>query len=1485
MATAELKQFLEDRLLTIMPDLDLSAGSPAQTQFISPVISYLGTDPFATDIDSFLTDRFSQEFPDVFAGDPGAARDLFIKPTIVFFEPIKREIQSIKRGRSLKDPSLLSDADADALVANVFVDRDPALFSTGEVRVYYPNPNTVQVDTSIDFSTASGLNFFPTAPISISAEQMVFNREGALYFVDVPLKAEKAGAEYNIPAGSGGIVKVSGLYGSVKVRNLRAFQNGTTKITTPALVAQASEELTERSLTSPRGTNALLRKNFQGDLRAVQVIGAGDAEMERDILSGTSPGHAWMTGRVTLYKNVALVQARTIDASDYSPPVPGDQLYAYLDPFSYDGRWASLAQEKRFLRLTVEEMIGPRLAGANGYQASYLVRFSGLPNTLVTPLVLEGGFIRKGSLQISSLPTFGSVDLNVKDQDVHLFGHIDVYLRPVLQSVSTAIFSSVQDEQALVERLRLHTYSDQNYVSDVLTDVIGNVTEAYDFVGNGVLPGDLLTIENGDDAGTYPILEVTPSSTFEGRLTPSRLYISAKLSKDEANLRYRVMRSMTVDLFEPKIQKLPFGANLAKDLQTTIGSKLFALSGTNAIDYAVKVGDTLRILEGLNAGDYTVTGFDATLGGRGLIMDRAAGTSAADVAYEVFTTLDPVERPLVRVRELLVLDSSRKSTGISVPPADPVALVPTSNFTTARVRGSSATASGFVLPAMRDLVDAVNASAANGDRRYSMGFDSVEDGVFKAMLFDGTSLQAELLIPDDSMDECCYFLMTPEDFNKTENFPPVEPREGDALNIRSGPNKGGYLVSKVRKFKYQLAGGKSAWVYFVKIHGTFPVDVFGQLFLFFQTNLVSFTKLTGSSPIAFPGFFSSLYSSLGGKIGAGLLAMGAPSPGAPILQTAAQELLQVGYDVGDPARGVLRSYFLSPTLFQQNTAESDNPTIYEYETASGDVIRFRPDPLRYDKHEMIPARGLGDSDPKSYPRDITLSGSVSTLSMVDRASVYRLGLMLGDILSLHEEVFFAGDATKMSAVQTFQGQAKVVAPAGVTFSEDHVGNLLAIEEGDDAGVYRVTDFVDDKTLLLDRPLGKSTPSAILAGSNAQWGLQGGKNVVVDATANFTGACVNKWLTVFAISARSDGIYYQGSFRVSEVPNTTTLVLDRSGMGDFPAFPQAGACYVLTDAPSANLTQVSGQTGVGTELFGLRPFRMYQGVASDYPIANITLDPTFSQFTVEGSPVNGHKQPFRIYRSNIRRVNPMEMSENQDGAFYYFDTEVVSLSPLSSSNIVKDSYLTVKDGTFKSWGYRHKVGDRTLTYSMKETGSIVLPTRLLPSFSTDSEDNFILLVGTPVQVSYEKADVVVQVQEFMKSGEDRSASANLLARHFLPAYVSYDAQYSGGSSPSVITQDIIDYINTLPVETPLDVSVLQDLIDKRGGNPVTPTKASITIHDWSRKAWVEFSEDELGGMKTKVPYDGTPRVSYFVPGDDASGQSVTVGVERVSLRRG
>jgi hypothetical protein len=688
MASAELRQFLEDRVLALDPTLDLTPGSPAQTKFIGPVIEYLGTDPFETDIDKFILDRFQQEYPDIYAADPGALRDLFIKPLRLILEPFKRESQSIRRAQSLVDPTLLSESDADALVANVFDTRDAGGYAVGQARLYFPNPADTRIEVGNRVFSDTGLNYYPTNPVSLTAELMIFNREGTLFFIDIPVRAEETGASYNLDSGL--IAGIDGVPNVVRVTNLRRFTGGSERQDNTTFVAAAETSLTERSLSNRRGTVARLNSVFKGQLRSVQVIGAKDPEMQRDILAATAPGHLWITGTVDFYKSIAYIKARTIEGSASAVPVAGDTLCIYL---YQQGGLDNPAPESRFIRLQVEELLLAQ-AAAEPFQYAYLVRWSDAFGNLdrvkggslsafleTLPKSYDGGFSKKGTVKISSLPDIGQTEQEVPNGEVHVFGRSDVYIRPTTQDVAKVVLEGVYDlgkggsstnsPHFAIERLKLETGTNSNFVSD---------EDQFDFAANGVEQGDIVSVEEGADAGLYSIGAVSSS--------PNGLYLNRRLSAADV-VRYRIMKNVRLNIFEPRINRFPFGDVEQRDLDTTIGESLVTLKLNDLLVFGAQVGDTFRILEGPDEGDYKIDSFDPTLGGKGVYLDKALTSTGYNLAFEVFTPLSPVERPLVRVRELLLLDSAKQSTGLTIPPADPVAVSPTSAFTSAKTLGVS----------------------------------------------------------------------------------------------------------------------------------------------------------------------------------------------------------------------------------------------------------------------------------------------------------------------------------------------------------------------------------------------------------------------------------------------------------------------------------------------------------------------------------------------------------------------------------------------------------------------------------------------------------------------------------------------------------------------------------------------------------------------------------------------------------------------------
>ena len=1510
MANTDLQSFLEDRLLALDPTMDLSSGSPAQTKFISPVLSYLGTDPFETDIDAFVSDRFAQEFPDVYADDPGALRDVFINPLKIILEPFKREAAAIRKNQSLIDPTVLSDDDADALVANLFDSRDQGGYSVGAARLYFANPTDVRIETANRVYSKSNLNYFPTNPVSLSSESMAFNRDGSFFFMDIPLRAEKAGSNYNIDKDQ--IAGIDGVPNVVKLTNLQAFDGGTDRQDTVAFVTSAEESLTERSLVTRRGATARLNTVFKGAVRSVQVVGAKDQEMRRDLLVASSPGHAWITGRVEIYLQVAYVRARAIEGDEGAVPQVGDTVYIYLPKSTFPG----VQQVRRFVRLRVEELLfGP--SGASGeFQTGYFVRWSDPDGNLdlafgptniqtafyaLLPASFEGGFSKRGSVKVSSLPDIGQVDLTVDNGRVHLFGRTDIYVRPTTQNTTKAVVDGVYDLGKLgsttasphfyLERLTLSTQGGTNAISDV--------DPSFNFQQAGVEIGDILSVEEGSDAGLYVV----------GDMTATTLFLNQKLTATSPvnGLRYRVLKNLRINPFEARIVRFPFGDVTQRDLNTTIGSNFVTTSSNDLIQYGARVGDTLRILEGSDAGDYVIQSFDATLGGQGLFLDKKLTATGYHLPFEVFTALESVQKPLVRIRELLLLDSAKQSTGLTIPPADPAAVVPTGPFTSAKVLSASQLPSGYVLPDLAGLIDSIGDHAApGGDRRYSMGFDAADGNYVSVQFPDGS--YAELDLRSDTKGSTSFFMATTESFDDPVSLPPMDPKPGECLSIKNGPNKGDYVIKAVHKFKYKASSTVTAYVYFLQIYGSFPVDPLKRLIEFFQQHGVA-TGLTPTFPISFPGFFTNWYSGLGGRLNTALAALGIPgAPGAGELQATVSAMSGCFYEWGLPARGVLRSYFREPTLFEERTAENAQVTMRTFKTATGELMKFRPDPVRYAQYQVIPARTTTDTDPTEYPRDLSLAGTTVSFTDASRISIFSAGVRPTDVLSIHEELFLYSTKLQQAVVQTSGGSQQLSAPvvaAGAVFDPSMVGNLLFIEEGTDAGGYRITRYIDSNNVLVDRVLQGSTAPISKQGASGDYYRDTGGTFLLGAdvvvaqtgTRPWSDADVGSYITIFGIDYR-----WMGSFEILSVFNKdpvtglgTAIRVQLPAGTEFrsPSVEAGQVRWIVTEAPASAPSQTlrdtppAGTHPPSTELLGCVPIRMYEATATDSPFTAITHDASVSSATTRTALRDGVQQPYRIYRPNVRRITPTEMSGNQDGFLYYFDTEVISLSPSDQANLSKDAYLTTDEGTYSSIGYRHVVADPSFSYSMQENGFLDLPINILPVGSADSADNLVRVVGSPVQITYERAALVELVQEFIDSLDDRVLSAGLLARHFLPAYLSYDASYEGGSDPGTIAGDIIGYVDQLPVETPADVSEIEKLIDERGGNPDTPTRLSATIYDWDRRMWVEFSENKLGGSApsdTNVPYNGSPRVTFFAPGQDVSGLTDLPPGERINLTR-
>ena len=141
-----------------------------------------------------------------------------------------------------------------------------------------------------------------------------------------------------------------------------------------------------------------------------------------------------------------------------------------------------------------------------------------------------------------------------------------------------------------------------------------------------------------------------------------------------------------------------------------------------------------------------------------------------------------------------------------------------------------------------------------------------------------------------------------------------------------------------------------------------------------------------------------------------------------------------------------------------------------------------------------------------------------------------------------------------------------------------------------------------------------------------------------------------------------------------------------------------------------------------------------------------------------------------------------------------------------------------------------------------------------------EDAYIVfhpgLIGLSFRVSYDYVPECVELHNFVRSESERVLDADILMRHFLPAYVSGEIHYSVDSTDSSIPDNdtltgmVMEWINRRLSGTSLEISdvyqyILRstDIFD-RYGTYIKPFTLSATIHNTDGTTTIISSDDKL-----------------------------------------
>lgn len=649
MSLRETKAFLQDLVLRFDPEQDISEGSRADAELIQPILRRLGPDPFDETIHVFVRERVRQAFPNRAMTEVDAFTDILIDPMRVLCEPLVRETKLMKLRSSLKNADSLADEEIDALMANFFRPRKAGGFATGVVRAFFSSPQTISVSQPHIASTKSGLQFIPTRPQGITEDQMALNIIGSEYYFDINYTSRNRGDEYNVEANE--IVSVANLPTAIRVRNLRRFRNGTPRETNTEYLARVQRGIGDGTLTAERGIISTLEESFP-DIQAILVVGFHDPEMERDIVRGGSLGAiptddalgAFFGSGTAVDDQDGDLSTQVLEATDghfvSRVGAAGDEPDSWFVTLFYTDGGSVVVADVQVLEVISDTRV--RVDHEIPLSASGLAW--ALREKKLTISDIPGGI---------TLPDSADGSLQIEDGAVHIGGKDDIYIGGETE-LKTAAITSLTDESPIAKGY------------DSLTQ--GSVVDSEDIVLLADLgvdldliePGMSLVLEEGEDVGSYRILEVITGVDGD----PDGVRVDQDMTGTQSGITWKIVDDIDVELTDPKNIKAE-----GSDMLTAAGAYTVTTSSAfNFLDGDIVEGDILEIDDERGGGEFRITAVTATH----LEIEPFTPRTLGEAAWRVFSRSEAVEPPVVRVSSLELLDAVGAPNGTKIPYRDPV---------------------------------------------------------------------------------------------------------------------------------------------------------------------------------------------------------------------------------------------------------------------------------------------------------------------------------------------------------------------------------------------------------------------------------------------------------------------------------------------------------------------------------------------------------------------------------------------------------------------------------------------------------------------------------------------------------------------------------------------------------------------------------------------------------------------------------------------
>lgn len=291
----------------------------------------------------------------------GGVRGLLVSPLSILLTAQDVLAQRLSDSQSLlnviNDPELYSDDLVAALLSNYRITRSAAGTATGSLLLLFSELQPVTIYSGTVFQTDEGIQFTTTSTVrgrtsatavTLTTDQLLELRVDGNYGLIVPVTAVATGI-------TGNIARDTELESDTVFANLvgayanEDFAGGVAAESNTSLVNRLSTGISTRTFSNRASLLGLLNDEFE-TIKAVSIIGMGDAEMSRDQrlllpMSGGGRTDVYLRSTNTPETYTATLPATVITSAVPSPsplssplpspeasPVPIDDEDATFDP-------------------------------------------------------------------------------------------------------------------------------------------------------------------------------------------------------------------------------------------------------------------------------------------------------------------------------------------------------------------------------------------------------------------------------------------------------------------------------------------------------------------------------------------------------------------------------------------------------------------------------------------------------------------------------------------------------------------------------------------------------------------------------------------------------------------------------------------------------------------------------------------------------------------------------------------------------------------------------------------------------------------------------------------------------------------------------------------------------------------------------------------------------------------------------------------------